>query len=94
MRYYRKFQWVAEVGIKGYDHETSVEIAEQAVISAAEWTDQMQIQGPAIVMDRRAKLYLSDSNNLEVSLSWVYLDKLISWTDGRRGYLLLSRSIY
>ena len=76
--YYRKFQWVAEVEIKGYDRETSAEIAEQAVTSAldclhlmlgAEWTDNMQIQGPAIFMDRRAKLYLSDSNKLEASLS-------------------------
>jgi hypothetical protein len=78
IRYYRKFGWVAEVEIKGYDRETSAEIAEQAVISAldclhlmlgAEWTDKMQIQGPAIFMDRRAKLYLSDSNELEASLS-------------------------
>lgn len=78
IRYYRKFQWVAEVEIKGYDRETSAEIAEQAVTSAldclhlmlgAEWTDKIQIQGPAIAMDRRAKLYLSDSNKLEASLS-------------------------
>lgn len=90
LRYYRKFQWVTEVEIKGYDRETSAEIAEQAVTSAldclhlmlgAEWTDKMQIQGPAIFMDRRAKLYLSDSNELEASLSSSVFGQ-VNFTDG------------
>lgn len=77
IRYYRKFQWVAEVEIKECDPESSTEIAEQAVTSAldclhlmfgARWSDRMQIHGPAIKIDRRAKLYFSDGH-LNASLS-------------------------
>ena len=76
--YYRHFGWVAEVEIKGCDEETSQRLAERAVTSAldclhlmlgAQWTDRMQIGGPAMRFDRRAALRVSGTDSLEYSLS-------------------------
>lgn len=77
IRYYRSFDWVAQVEILGCDDETSKVIANRAVTSAldclhlligAKWTDQMRVGGPAMRRDRRGRLTLS-FGKLDVSIS-------------------------
>ena len=103
LRYYRKFQWVAEVEIEGYARETSAEIAEQAVTSAldclhlmlgAEWTDKMKYKGQQFS-------WIVELNCIcPILISWklrfhrVCLGKLILRMAGLSDYLLLSTSIY
>lgn len=78
VRYYRSFQWVAEVTIKGCDTKTSEKLAERAVISGldclhlvlgARWTNRMRVGGPAIRSDRRGYLSVNPTGTLNVSTS-------------------------
>jgi hypothetical protein len=79
IRYFRHFQWFAEVTIPSADEKTSGVLAEQAVTSAldclhlllsAEFTDRMRVAGPAIRRDKRGKLTLKGSDQLFPSTSW------------------------
>lgn len=76
--YYRNFGWVAEVEIKGCDEQVSERLAERAVTSAldclhlilgAQWTDRMQVGGPALRFDRRAAIRVNHTNEIYYSLS-------------------------
>lgn len=78
LKYYKEFQWVAQVEIEDCDKETSVAIAERAVTAAldclhllfgAQSTDKMRIGGPRLSRDTRARLGLMSSGELDVSLS-------------------------
>lgn len=82
IRYYRNFRWVAEVRVPGCDPVTSIEVAKNAVTSALncihmlfgfDRTERMQVGGPAIPMDRRAMLTISEGGRIESSLSAAYL---------------------
>jgi hypothetical protein len=62
-RFYRQFDWVAEVTVKGCDPKTSERIAERAVTAAldclhlifrAQSSSKMRVGGPALRTDRRA----------------------------------------
>lgn len=77
IRYYRSFDWVAQVEITDCDDKTSEVIANRAVTSAldclhlligAKWTDRMRIGGPAMRRDRRGRLTIA-SEKLGVSIS-------------------------
>lgn len=90
LRYYRNFNWVAEVEVKGCDAVNSDIIAEQAVLSAldcvhlilgANWTDRMRVRGPAGQRDPRAKLTLSSEDQLDVSTSFGIAGQ-INFSDG------------
>lgn len=92
LRYYRTFNWVAEVDVKGCDKKTSTVIAGRAVTSAldclhlilgARWTDRMRVGGPSIHRDIRANLSISASGdlNFEVSHSLAGLGQL-NFEDG------------
>lgn len=78
LKYYRHFNWIAQVEIKGCDRDVSETLARKAVTSAldclhlalgAQWTDRMRIGGPALKFDRRAKLKISATGSLDYSLS-------------------------
>ncbi|MBY2909642.1 HEPN domain-containing protein [Rhizobium leguminosarum] len=78
VRYYRSFQWVAEVSVMGCDAVTSRKIAERAVISAldclhlvlgAGWTDRMRVGGPAIRSDKRGHISANADGQLNISTS-------------------------
>lgn len=77
IRYYRNFDWVAQVEISNCDKKMSETIANRAVTSAldclhlligAKWTYRMRVGGPAMRRDRRGQLTLS-SDKLDVSVS-------------------------
>lgn len=77
-RFYRKFQWVAEVGLKGFDEKTSEKIAERAVTSALDclhifltpkYTARMQVGGPATHWEQRASLCVDEKGELWASTS-------------------------
>ena len=62
-RFYRQFDWVAEITVRGCDPKTSAQIAEGAVTSAldclhlifrAQYSSKMRVGGPALRNDRRA----------------------------------------
>ena len=78
IRYFRNFQWLAEVRIDGCDAKTSEILAERAVLSAldcvqvalrAKNTEKMRVGGPAISSDRRAGLKLDKDGKLLASFS-------------------------
>ncbi len=82
VRYYRNFDWVAEVAIQNCDEDTSYKLAHKAVTSAldclhlifgAEDTDQMRVGGPALRHDKRAKLKIDVSGELKASISIKWL---------------------
>jgi hypothetical protein len=90
LRYYRAFQWVAEVKVENCDSEISQRLAERSVTSAldclhvllgAEWTDRMRIGGPAVVRDRRASLTIASDDQLYVSTSYRGAGQ-VSFSDG------------
>lgn len=77
-RFYRKFRWVAEVDVKGFDEKTSEKMAERAVTSALdclhiflspEHTAGMQVGGPATHWERRASLCIDEKGELWASTS-------------------------
>lgn len=78
IRYYRNFQWVAEVEIVNCDFDTSKALAEEVVTAAlnclhmllgTSWTGRMRVGGVNIRSDHRAMLTLSPSGELEPTLS-------------------------
>jgi|GEM_PF-972125 len=79
LKYYRHFNWIAQVEIKGCDPDVSETLARAAVTSAldclhlvlgAQWTDRMRVGGPALKLDRRAKLKILATGSLDYSLSF------------------------
>lgn len=96
IKYFRHFQWVAEVTITSADTATSAKLAEQAVISAldclhlllrAQFTDRMRVGGPAIKRDKRARLTLLSSGELSPSTSWSSIQQ-VNYQDGWSSQLL------
>lgn len=78
IRYYRNFQWMAEVEIENCDASISETIAEEAVTAALnclhlllgnQRTSRMRVGGLNIRSDQRAKLTITSENVLEPSLS-------------------------
>ncbi|WP_312814218.1 HEPN domain-containing protein [Brevundimonas sp.] len=78
IRYYRNFNWMAEVEIKACDSKTSAALAQRAVTAAldglhlilgARSTDRMQIGGPPINYDRRHSLQIRRDDYLESGFS-------------------------
>lgn len=78
IRYYRNFQWMAEVEIANCDDASSARIAEEAVTAAldclhmllgARWTGRMCIGGANIRSDLRAKIVRTSVGELEPSVS-------------------------
>ncbi len=78
LRYYRAFNWIAEVEIKGCEPDVSADLAKAAVTSAldglhlilsAKNTDRMRVGGPALLRDTRAKLTIDASGEMSPSLS-------------------------
>jgi hypothetical protein len=78
IRYYRNFQWMAEVEIANCDAASSARIAEEAVTAAldclhmllgARWTGRMCIGGANIRSDLRAKIVRTSVGELEPSVS-------------------------
>jgi hypothetical protein len=78
LRYYRAFNWIAEVEIKRCEPEISATLAQAAVTSAldglhlilsADHTDRMRVGGPALRRDNRAKLTIDPSGQISPSLS-------------------------
>lgn len=78
VRFYRQFNWVADVKVIGCDKETSADVAERAVTSALDClhlvlgpqaTDRMRIGGPALRHDKRSRLSVDSNNEMHSSLS-------------------------
>jgi hypothetical protein len=80
-KFYRQFDWVAEVTVKGCDSNTSELIAERTVTSAldclhlifrAQYTYKMRVGGPAIRTDRRAGVTIRKDGRMHPhwSTSW------------------------
>ncbi|HEX8168148.1 MAG TPA: hypothetical protein VF601_20465 [Beijerinckiaceae bacterium] len=78
LKYYRNFNWVAQVTVKCCDPKTSARIAERAVTSAldclhlvlgAQSTYKMRVAGPAVRTDRRGSLTISADGRLRSSAS-------------------------
>lgn len=96
IKYFRHFQWVAEVTIPSADSATSAKLAEQAVISAldclhlllrAQFTDRMKVAGPAIRRDKRAGLTLLGTGELSPSNSWTAIQQ-VNFPNGWSSQLL------
>lgn len=90
LRYFRHFQWVAEVTIPSADSATSTKLAEQAAISAldclhlllrAKNTHRMKVGGPAIRHDKRASLTILSNGELSPSASWAAIPQ-VNFPDG------------
>ena len=80
-RFYRQFDWVAEVTVKGCDLETSKLIAERTTTSAldclhlilrARYSYKMRVGGPALRTDRRAGVIIGKDGKMHPhgSTSW------------------------
>jgi hypothetical protein len=78
LRFYRKFRWVAEVEVKGFDPNTSDKTAERVVTSALDClhiflspqhSAKMQVGGPATNWERRASLCMNEAGELLPSTS-------------------------
>lgn len=68
IRYYRSFNWIARVEIRGCDKKTSQMLANRAVTSAldslhlvlgARWTNKMTVGGPSLRNDRRGQITIT-----------------------------------
>lgn len=79
IKYYRNFQWVAEVEIENCDEKISESIAKRTVTSAldclhilfgGESTDRMRVGGPGLSKDVRGQFIEMDTGELYVSSSW------------------------
>ncbi|MBP0629981.1 HEPN domain-containing protein [Cupriavidus sp. AcVe19-1a] len=90
IRYYRNFKWVAEVEIANCDASTSTTLAEEAVTAAldclhmllgVQWTGRMRVGGAGIPNDRKAKLMLTHSGELEPSMSIAWFGE-VAFPDG------------
>ncbi|MGI9574201.1 hypothetical protein ACRYJU_08930 [Alloalcanivorax xenomutans] len=90
IRYYRNFQWVAEVKVADCDAKTSSEVAMDAVTAALdcihlllgfEQTARMQVGGTAARVDRRAGLTISQSGSIRPSLSTAWFGH-VGYPDG------------
>ena len=90
LRFYRKFRWVAEVEVKGFDANISSKVAGRAVTSALDClhiflspkhSAEMQIGGPATHWERRASLCLNAQGELWPSTSGSAVGQ-VNFTDG------------
>lgn len=81
VKFYRKFDWVAEVTIASCDPRTSAKIAERAVYSAldcihlllsARYSQKMRVGGPALRTDRRGGVVIDSEGKMHPhgSTSW------------------------
>lgn len=81
LKFYRQFDWVAEVTVKGCDSKTSEIVAERTVISAldclhlifgAQSSYKMRVGGPALRTDRRAGIRIGEDGKMYPygSTSW------------------------
>ncbi|WP_332608570.1 hypothetical protein [Achromobacter sp. ESBL13] len=93
IRYYRHFEWVAQVEVTGCDVQTSADVATNAVVAALdclhvllgpENTDRMQVGGVGLSRDIRAKLTISGAGAIEPSLSYApfgHVEYQEGWSD-------------
>lgn len=90
LTYYRNFKWVAKIQIDNCDSATGRYIANSTVVSAldclhlvlgAQWTDRMRVGGPAMKSDNRARLTLTASGSLDVSVSRASIGQ-VNFEDG------------
>ncbi len=97
LRYYRNFQWVAEVKIAACDAATSAIVAKDAVTAALDClhiifgfnhTEKMRVGGAAIRFDRRAHLQISAVRMVEPSLAstgFGHIEYMDGWSNALEG---------
>lgn len=89
-KFYRQFNRVAEVTVRGCDSQTSAQIAERAVTSAldclhlifrARYSDKMRVGGPALRSDRRAGVTIDSDGRMHPHFSAAGAGQ-VNFTDG------------